>query len=190
MQHPDALCVGVIPCGIIHTPSALWMSGFSRNPSFRSAFTGHQQYYGRIRHPADNLRFRFLIRRRFSHPFVEWGRRGLPKFRFFLSDHVVAHTPKMSLTVCPLWTLLWPQLVMLTPSIKWGLVHLSLPLRGCQCVHLCYNLVICVAHFQVTLSSRLACLRFQSHTDSSLRGLRVLPCSGLGGSASPRTQIE
>ena len=36
-----------------------------------------------------------------------------------------------------------------------------------------YDLAVCVAPFQVTLSSRLAPDRFQSAADSSLRGLRV-----------------
>jgi hypothetical protein len=95
-------------------------------------------------------------------------------------------------------------------------------LRGYQCVHLRYNLVSCVAPFQVTLSSRLLCNRFQPHTDSlpaarqtaqrarpngccvtlscsagragqagSLRGFRVLPCSGLAVDRCLfRTRIE
>jgi hypothetical protein len=56
-------------------------------------------------------------------------------------------------------------------------------LRGYLCVHLRYDLTFRVASFQTTLSSRLAYYRFQSYTDSSLRGFRVLPRSGLGETA-------
>ena len=69
-------------------------------------------------------------------------------------------------------------------------VRLRRTLSSYQCVHLCYNLVFCVAPFQVTLSSRLACHRFPLHTDPSLRGFRVLPRLGLGESTFPRTQID
>jgi hypothetical protein len=67
----------------------------------------------------------------------------------------------------------------------------QISLRGYLCVHLRYNLVIRVASFQITLSSRLACSRYQLHTDSSLRGYRVLPRSGRWRGTPPRrTRIE
>ena len=166
------------------------MLEFNRCPFLRSAFTEHHQYYGIIRHPADFLRFRFLIRRLFSHSLWNGVSEDFPS-----SVPVCLTMSSLILRRCH------------QPSVRNGLFSDSSPddtdfvhkigtrppqssLRSYQCVHLCYDLAICVAPFQVTLSSRLACNRFQFHTDSSLRGLRVLPRLGLGANAFPRTQID
>ena len=55
----------------MHSPLFLRLLCISRDPSLHSAFTEHHQYYDLIRHPASFLRFRFLIRRLFSHLFNE-----------------------------------------------------------------------------------------------------------------------
>ena len=57
----------IIPEGIVHAPSVLQVSQSSRSPFLHCALTQHHQYYGFIRHPANFLRFRSLIRRHFSH---------------------------------------------------------------------------------------------------------------------------